>query len=154
MRNIRAIRTEADYDAALADIEQYFLRPPEPGTEEAERFDVLANLIEAYEAKHWSIDEPDPVEAILYRMELSGYEQADLAMLLGSRSRASEILGRKRPLTLQMARKLNAIWNIPAEALLKPYRLRSRGALRPKRARPTGKPLKVPDSRRGQARKA
>ena len=91
MVDVHAIRTEADYDAALAEIERYFAKPPEANTEEAERFDVLADLIEAYEAKHWAIEDPDAVQAIQYRMELSGYTQNDLAELLGSRSRASEI---------------------------------------------------------------
>jgi len=82
---------------------------------------VLAALIEAYEAKHWPIDPPDPVEAIRYRMDLSGWRQVDLALLLGSRSRASEIMRRKRPLTMEQAWKLHREWNIPAEILLRPY---------------------------------
>lgn len=118
---IRPIRTEADYDWALAEIEPYFLNEPQRGTPEADRFDVLAALIEAYEGKHWPIDPPDPVEAISYRMDQSGYSQADLAKLIGSRSRASEIMGRKRPLTMEQAWKLHQHWNIPAEALLRPY---------------------------------
>lgn len=126
MRNIRAIRSEADYDWALAEIAPYFENQPEPGTEAADRFDVLASLIEAYEAKHWPIEPTDPIEAIEYRMEISGYTQKDLSALIGSRSRASEILKRKRPLTMQMAHKLSVEWNIPAEVLLKPYHLDSR----------------------------
>ena len=126
MRNIRAIRSEADYDWALAEIARYFENQPEPGTEAADRFDVLASLIEAYEAKHWAIEPTDPIEAIEYRMEISGYTQKDLSALIGSRSRASEILKRKRPLTMQMAHKLSVDWNIPAEVLLKPYHLDSR----------------------------
>lgn len=123
MRNIRAIRNETDYDWALAEIARYFENQPVPGTADADRFDVLASLIEAYEAKHWPIEPTDPVEAIEYRMEISGYTQKDLSELIGSRSRASEILKRKRPLTMQMAHKLSVEWNIPAEVLLKPYRL-------------------------------
>lgn len=118
---IRPIRTEADYDWALREIEPYFDREPKRGTPEADRFDVLATLIEAYEAKHWQIDPPDAVEAIRFRMEHSNLGQADLARLLGSRSRASEILRRKRPLTLEQARKLHREWNIPAESLLQPF---------------------------------
>lgn len=118
---IRPIRTEADYDWALAEIEPYFLKEPQRGTPEADRFDVLAVLIDAYETKHWPIDPPDPVEAISYRMDMSGYSQADLAKLIGSRSRASEIMGRKRPLTMEQAWKLHQNWNIPAEVLLRPY---------------------------------
>jgi HTH-type transcriptional regulator/antitoxin HigA len=123
MMDVRPLRSEADYDAALSDIEQYFEAEPQPGTPAADRFDLLALVIADYEAKHWPIDPPDPVEAIKYRMEQGGYRQRDLAALLGSRSRASEILSRKRPLTLEMAWRLNREWGIPAEALLKPYNL-------------------------------
>ena len=125
MENIRAIRNEKDYDWALREIEQYFKHEPAKGTPAAERFDVLASLIEAYEAKRWPIEPADPIDAIRYRMEISGFTQHDLAILLGSRSRASEILSRKRPLTRDMAYKLNRKWNIPADVLLKPYRLRA-----------------------------
>jgi HTH-type transcriptional regulator/antitoxin HigA len=118
MMKIRPIRTEADYDAALRAIEKYFDQPPRKGSPEADRFDVLATLIEAYERKRWPIDPPAPVDAILYRMETAGYTQADLARLLGSRSRASEVLSRKRPLTLAMIRKLSREWNIPADCLI------------------------------------
>jgi HTH-type transcriptional regulator / antitoxin HigA len=123
MMDIRPLHSEADYDAALSDIEQYFEAEPQPGTPEADRFDLLALVIADYESKHWSIDPPDPVEAIKHRMEQAGLRQRDLAALLGSRSRASEILSRKRPLTLEMAWKLNREWGIPAEALLRPYAL-------------------------------
>jgi HTH-type transcriptional regulator/antitoxin HigA len=118
--NIRPIKTEADYDWALAEIEQYFAREPAQGTPEAERFDVLAALIEAYEARVWPIKAADPVSAILEVMERKSFKQADLAKLLGSRSRASEILHRKRPLTMEQAWKLHQEWHIPAEALLRP----------------------------------
>ena len=120
--NIRPIRSETDYDWALKEIEPYFEREPKRGTPEADRFDVLAALLEAYEGKHWPIDPPDAVEAIRFRMEQSGLRQADLARLIGSRSRASEILRRKRPLTLEQAWKLHREWRIPAESLLLPLR--------------------------------
>lgn len=123
MKNIRAIRTEADYDWALAEIEQYFLKEPEPGTRAAERFDVLADLIEAYEAKHWPIEPADPIEAIRYKMEVAGLKQSDLADLLGSASRASEILNRKRALTTDMVFKISRQWHISAESLVIPYHL-------------------------------
>jgi HTH-type transcriptional regulator / antitoxin HigA len=119
--NIRPLRTEADYDWALKQIEPYFDRPPRRGSAEADRFDVLAVLIETYETKHWPIEPPDPVDAIRYRMEISGLKQADLGRLIGSKSRASEIMRRKRPLTLGQAYKLHREWNIPAEVLLRPY---------------------------------
>jgi HTH-type transcriptional regulator/antitoxin HigA len=121
--NIRPIRSEVDYDWALKEIGPYFEREPRRGTPEADRFDVLATLIEAYEAKHWPIDPPDAVEAIRFRMEQSGLRQADLARLIGSRSRASEILRRKRALTLEQAWRLHDEWQIPAESLLRPAHL-------------------------------
>jgi HTH-type transcriptional regulator / antitoxin HigA len=123
MKNIRPLRTEADYDWALAEVEPYFDDPPAKGTAEADRFDVLAAVIEAYEAKHWPIEPADPIDAIRYRMQIAGYTQADLARLLGSRPRASEIMNRKRALTLPMAYKLHREWNIPAETLIRPYHL-------------------------------
>ena len=125
MMEIRPLRSEADYDAALKEIEQYFLQEPALGSEAADHFDLLALVIADYEAKHWPIEPPDPIEAIKYRMEQGGYRQHDLEVLLGSRSRASEILARKRPLTLDMARKLNQEWGIPAESLIQPYNLAS-----------------------------
>ncbi len=121
--DVRPIRTEADYRWALGEIEHYFDEEPVRGTLEADRFEVLADLIEAYEARHWSIEHADAVELIQYRMELGGFLAKDLAEVLGSKSRASEILNRKRAITLDMARKLHAAWGIPAEALIQPYRL-------------------------------
>lgn len=120
--DVRPLRTETDYDWALAEIEAYFRAPPQPDTPEAARFDVLAALIESYEAKHWPIEAPDPVAAIRARMQEAGYTQADLARLLGSRSRASEILARRRGLTMEQAYRLHRDWRIPAECLLQPLR--------------------------------
>lgn len=121
--DIRPIRNEADYDWALTEIEQYFAHEPARGTPEADRFDVLADLIGAYEARHWPIEHLDPVEMIEYRMELGGFQTKDLAEVLGSKSRASEILNRKRAITLDMARKVHDAWGIPAEVLIRPYKL-------------------------------
>jgi HTH-type transcriptional regulator / antitoxin HigA len=120
---VRPLRNEADYDWALAEVAHYFDRPPARGSLEADRFDLLATVIEAYEAKHWPIEPADPIDAIRYRMETAGYTQADLARLLGSRPRASEIMSRKRALTIPMAYKLHREWNIPAETLIRPYHL-------------------------------
>ncbi len=117
---IRPLRSEADYDAALAEIERYFDEPPKPGTVAADRFDLLALVIEDYERKVWPIEPPSPVEAIRYRMETGGYTQADLGRLIGSRQRASDVLARKRRLTMGMAWKLHREWGIPAEALIRP----------------------------------
>jgi HTH-type transcriptional regulator / antitoxin HigA len=118
--DIRPLRTEADYDWALAQIEQYFRHQPPPGTPEAERFEI-----ENYETKYWPIEAPDPIEAIRIRMEQSGYTQADLAKLLGSRSRASEILAGRRGLTMEQAYRLHREWHIPAEALIRPAHARA-----------------------------
>ena len=125
MVDVIPIRTEADYDAALKDIERYFDREPEPGSPEADRFEVLTTLIAAYEREHWPIEALDPVEAILYCMEQRRYTQSDLATLLRSRSRASEILNRRRPLTLDMVWRLHREWDIPAESLIRPYHIGS-----------------------------
>ncbi|HWN51728.1 MAG TPA: XRE family transcriptional regulator [Xanthobacteraceae bacterium] len=123
---IRPLRSEADYDAALEEIERYFEDEPKPGTQEADRFDLLALIIEDYERKRWPIDPPDTIDAIRYRMETGGYTQADLGRLLGSRQRASDILTRKRALTMRMAWRLHREWGIPAEALITPPRTRAR----------------------------
>jgi HTH-type transcriptional regulator/antitoxin HigA len=104
---IRPLRSEVDYDRALKQIERYFDREPKKGTEAADRFDLLALLIADYEDKRWPIEPPDAVDAIRFRMEQAGYRQSDLAKLVGSRSRASEIMRRKRHLTLEMAWKLS-----------------------------------------------
>ena len=123
---IRPLRSEADYDAAIEEIEHYFENEPKPDTAEADRFDLLALIIEDYERKHWPIDPPETIDAIRYRMETGGYTQADLGRLLGSRQRASDILMGKRPLTMRMAWKLYREWGIPAEALIAPPRTRGR----------------------------
>src|SRR5438046_1504868 len=123
---IRPIRTEAEYDEALEEIERYFENEPKPGTQNADRFDLLALIVEDYERKRWPIEPPEAIEAIRYRMETGGYTQVDLGRLLGSRQRASDILARKRPLTMSMAWKLHREWKIPAEALIGPPRTRGR----------------------------
>lgn len=118
--DVRPLTTEADYDWALAEIAPYFDDQPAPGTPEAARFDVLAALIEHYEARHWPIEALDPVDAIQACMDWRGLKQPDLASLLGSRSRASELLHRKRGLTLEQASRLHREWGVPAEVLLRP----------------------------------
>ena len=123
---IRPLRSEADYDAALEEIERYFENEPKTGTLEADRFDLLSLVIDDYEWKRWPIDPPEMIDAIRYRMETGGYTQADLGRLLGSRQRASDILTGKRPLTMSMAWKLHREWGIPAEALIAPPQPRGR----------------------------
>lgn len=126
----RLIHTDSEYKAALAEIEKYFDDEPKKGTAEADRFDLLTLLIEAYEEQHHPIGPPHPVEMIRHRMRTAGYAQADLAALLGSRARASEVLTKKRRLTLSMIWKLSQEWKLPAETLITPY------ALSGKRPRP------------------
>lgn len=120
--DIRPIKTEVDYEWALKEIARYFDREPEPGTADADRFDVLADLIAAYEDRQYPLPHVDPVAVIRHVMEAHG-GQAGLAALLGSRSRASEVLNRKRPLSLDMIRVLQKEWNIPAGLLVAPYEL-------------------------------
>lgn len=127
----RPIRTEAEYKAALAEVEQFFQVEPAKGTPEADRFDLLTLLIEVYEDQHHPIGPPNPVDMIRHRMRTAGFTQADLAELLGSRARASEVLARKRRLTLPMIWKLSREWKIPAESLITPYRLASSRPKRP-----------------------
>ena len=117
---IRPIKTEADYEAALKEIEGLF--DSEPGTPEGDRMDILITLVEAYEDEHYDIPAPDPVEAIFYYMESRGLTRADLEPFIGSRARVSEILNRKRPLTLAMIQRLHQL-GIPAEVLIKPYKV-------------------------------
>jgi HTH-type transcriptional regulator/antitoxin HigA len=113
---IRPIKTEADYDAALAEIEA--LWGAKTDTPEGDKLDVLITLVEAYETVQHPMDPPDPVEAILFRMEQSGLERKDLEAFIGRSGRVSEVLNRKRPLTLKMIRKLWKGLNIPLESLI------------------------------------
>ena len=119
--DIRPIRNEADYDAALESVEA--LMGAAPGTPEADAFEVLVTLVEAHEARRWPVDAPDPVSMIEHVMEARGYRQEDLATLVGSQLHASEVLKRRRPLTLPMIRALSAQWGLPAEALVREYDL-------------------------------
>lgn len=123
MENIRPIRTEADYDWALAEIAPYFDDVPALGTPEADRFDVLADLIAAYEARYHAIEPLSPVDLIAGYMEETGLQQSDLAQVVGSTSRASEFLNRKRPLTLAAIQKIHEAWRLPADVLIQPYHL-------------------------------
>ena len=132
MAEIRPLRNEEDYDAALKAIEVYFDHEPSPGSAEADQFDLLALVIADYEAKHWAIEAPDAPELLRFQMEQRGWKQSDLARLLGSRARASEILNWRRHLTLEQAWKLHTEWRIPSDALLRPYPLRP--AKRPERS--------------------
>jgi len=120
---IRPIRSEADYGAALNEVER--LWAAEPGTAEGDWVEVLSTLIEAYEARYYPILAPDPIAAILFMMEQKGLTRRDLEPAIGSRGRVSEILNRKRPLTLPMVRALSALLAIPTDVLVQPYEIRS-----------------------------
>jgi HTH-type transcriptional regulator / antitoxin HigA len=120
---IRPIRTKADYRAALDEVER--LWDAEPGTRGGDRVDVLVTLIEAYEAKHYAIPAPDPIAAVEFMMQQKGLSRRDLEPMIGSRGRVSEVLTRKRPLTLPMVRGLSLLLDIPVDILVQPYETRS-----------------------------
>ena len=113
---IKPIKTERDYRTALKEIER--LWDARPNTPKGDRLEVLVTLVEAYEQKHYKVEPPDPVEAIKFRMEQLGLKSSDLAKILGGRSRVSEVLNRKRKLTVEMMRSLRKRLDIPAESLL------------------------------------
>jgi HTH-type transcriptional regulator / antitoxin HigA len=120
---IRPIKSESDYRAALSEVER--LWDAEPDTLEGDRVEVLSTLIEAYEEKHHPIPAPDPIAAILFMVEQKGLTRRDLEPAIGSRSGVSEILNRKRPLTLPMVRALSALLGIPVDVLVQPYNVQS-----------------------------
>ncbi|TDE43853.1 helix-turn-helix domain-containing protein [Flavobacterium rhamnosiphilum] len=117
--NINLIKTEDDYNQALERLEIIF--DAKKGTEEGDELELLGILIDQYENEHFPIDLPDPIEAIKFRMEQMGYTQNDLAKIIGFKSRASEILNRKRKLSLEMIRQLHTSLNIPTEVLIQTY---------------------------------
>src|SRR6267378_2073493 len=110
---LKPIRTKADYKAALAELER--LWGARSGTPKGDRLDVLATLIDAYEAEHFPMDPPDPIEAIVFRMEQQGLTRKDLEPLIGTRTRVAEVLNRKRSLSISMIRRLHEHLGIPAE---------------------------------------
>ena len=115
--DIQPIKTKRDYLRALKEIDP--LMDAKRGTPEGDRLDVLVTLVEAWEAKHYRIDLPDPVEAIKYHMDQSGLQPRDLIPFIGSRNRVHEVLNRRRPLTLKMIWRLHRGLGIPAESLIK-----------------------------------
>lgn len=116
---LKPIKTESDYIQALERLEQIF--DAKKGTKQGDELEILGILIEKYENENFPIEMPDPIEAIKFRMEQLNYNQNDLADLIGLKSRASEILNKKRKLTLEMIRKLNSEFRIPSEVLIQPY---------------------------------
>lgn len=126
MFGLRPLRSDADYKAALAEIDGLWGAPI--GTPEGDRLEVLAILVERYERERWPSEAVDPIDIIEHFMDQNNFGPGDLAKVIGSASRVSEILKRKRALTLEMIRKLASEWHIPVELLVQPYQLRKRAA--------------------------
>lgn len=116
---LRPIKTKKDYQNALLRLEKIF--DAKPGSTEGDELEILGILIDTYEKIHYPIEFPDPIEAIKFRMEQLGYNQSDLATVVGLKSRASEILNKKRKLTLEMIRNLHDTLNIPTDVLIQSY---------------------------------
>ena len=117
--NIKLIKTESDYQAAMQRLEEIFDATPD--TPQGDELEVLSFLIDSYEKQKFPIDAPDPIEALKFRMDQLGIKQKDLAEVLGFKSRVSEILSKKRKLTLDMIRSLNKALNIPTNVLIQEY---------------------------------
>ena len=123
MAAVRPIRTDTDYEAALAEVET--LWGAKAGTPKGDRLDVLATLIDAYENEHYPMDQPDPIEAIKFRMEQQGLTRRDLEGIIGTRTRIAEVLNGRRGLSIAMIRRLNERLGIPADILIRPSRKRA-----------------------------
>jgi len=119
--NIKPIKNEQDYANSLSLIEN--LMRAKPNTPQMDELEVLTTLVEAYEEKFYNIDAPDPIEAIKFRMEQEGLKQKDLVAIVGSKSRVSEILNKKRKLTIEMIRSLHKELHIPVESLFLDYKI-------------------------------
>src|SRR5579863_6285320 len=119
---IKPIRSKLDYERTLREVER--LMESKPGTAEEDRLDVLATLVDAYESEHFPIDPPDPIEAIRFRLEQQGLDTRALVGVIGGRSRVYEVMHRKRALSLEMIRRLNERFGIPADVLIRPSRRR------------------------------
>jgi HTH-type transcriptional regulator/antitoxin HigA len=126
MKNLKPLRTERDYEAAVAEVGR--LWGAKLGTAAGDRLDILATLIDAYEAEHHPIDPPDPIEAIKFRMEQQGLTRKDLERILGTRTRVSEVLNRKRGLSINMIRRLHNKLGISADVLIRSTKRRRRAA--------------------------
>ena len=117
--DIQPIHTKADYKSALKVVSALVDADPKRGTPEGDRLEVLGTLLEAYEAQHYPIDLPDPIEAIKFRMEQQGLSAKDLQPMIGGLNRVYEVLNRKRPLSIAMVRRLNSSLGISAECLIR-----------------------------------
>jgi HTH-type transcriptional regulator/antitoxin HigA len=120
---VKPIRTKRNYEAALKEVER--LWGAKTGTRDGDRLDVLATLIDVYEAEHYPMDPPDPIEAIKFRMEQQGLTRRDLEEIIGTRTRIAEVLNRKRGLSVGMIRRLHERLGISAEVLIRPSRKRA-----------------------------
>jgi HTH-type transcriptional regulator / antitoxin HigA len=120
---VKPIRSNADYEAALKEVER--LWGAKPGSRDGDRLDVLATLIDAYEYEHFPLDPPDPIEAIKFRMEQQNLTRRDLEEIIGSRTRIAEVLNRKRGLSIGMIRRLHEHLGISADVLIRPSRKRA-----------------------------
>lgn len=119
---IKPIRNDKDHAAALREIEQLWGAALD--TEDGDKLDILVTLVERYEDRRWpNTDDSDPIDLLHYAIDELGHSQAELADLLGSRSRASEVLNRRRPLTVEMIYKISEAWKIPADLLVRPSRV-------------------------------
>ena len=119
--HIKPIKNEEDYTQALEHIES--LMDAKPNTQQMDELDVMTTLVEAYEEQHYKIEAPDPIAAIKFRMEQEGLKQKDLVTIIGSKSRVSEILNKKRKLTIEMIRNLHKQLHIPVESLFLDYKI-------------------------------
>lgn len=133
--DIRVIKTKRQYRRYLREVDRLVPLDPDPRTPEGARLELLAKLIEDYEKLHFKFRKPDPVEAILFRMEEQGLRQKDIAEIVGGKNRASEILSRKRPLTLPMIRALHEKLGIPSELLIREPAAEYRVSKGPRKAR-------------------
>ncbi|MBR0960017.1 XRE family transcriptional regulator [Bradyrhizobium japonicum] len=120
--DVRPLHNEQDYDWAIREVSRYFEVEPTPGMPDGDRFEVLSSLIKEYEDNHFATTHGDPIDVLHFAIESMGRSQAELAALIG-RNRASEILNRVRPLTLEMIRTISREWNIPIGALTAQYEL-------------------------------
>ena len=135
--DIRIIKTKPQYRRHLEEVDRLVAVDPDPRSAEGARLELLAKLVEDYEKEHFKFRKPDPVEAILFRMEQQGLRQTDLAAMVGGKNRASEILSRKRPLTLAMIRALHEKLGIPSELLIQEPRAEYRVERKPRKTKRT-----------------
>jgi HTH-type transcriptional regulator / antitoxin HigA len=122
MMDVKPIHNEQDYDWAIREVTRYFEAEPVPGTDDGDRFEVLSSLIKEYEDRNFSTPHGDPIDVLHFAIESMGRSQTELAVLIG-KSRASEVLNRVRPLTLEMIRTISKEWKIPIDALTAQYKL-------------------------------